>query len=305
VLATGDNGPHEERGFNPDLFDANGPLRGYKRNVYEGGVRVPLIAWSPRLIRPGTSDRPTQQTDLLPTMAELAGAPAPRDIDGRSVAPLLDGRLADTPGPPYLYWYRLDNTVTSRADYTEGGRIGRLAEAARQGQWKAVRYAPGRDRTAPDDEWQAELYDLRSDPGESTDVAATYPGVLDRLVGLMRDAWADPYDREPFGLSLDFPNVLVPDTEYTLTATLSNGSPRPWARPRLRLHAPREWSVRPISRQLARLAPGDRARYEWRVSVPAAAGASQWRSVVTADCVMDGSPLRFSAGRTFAAPVRL
>jgi arylsulfatase A-like enzyme len=305
VLVTSDNGPHEERGSNPDLFDANGPLRGYKRNLYEGGVRIPLIAWSPRRIRPGTSDRPTQQTDVLPTLADLAGAPAPTDIDGKSVAPLLNGRPGDAPKHSHLYWYRLDNVITPRANLADGGRILNLAEAARQGHWKAVRFAPGTDRTAPDDQWQAELYDLRSDPGETTDIAAAHPAVLERLVGLMRDAWADTYEREPFGLSLDFPNVLVPDTDYTVSATLGNGSARAWSRPRLRLDAPPEWSVRPITRRVpARLAPGERVRYEWRITVPPTAGAASRRSVVTARCVLNGSPLRFSAERTFLPPVR-
>ncbi len=84
LLVTSDNGPHEEGGVNPDLFDANGPLRGYKRNLYEGGVRIPLIAWGPGRVPRGTSDRPTPLTDVLPTLAELAGAPAPADVDGLS-----------------------------------------------------------------------------------------------------------------------------------------------------------------------------------------------------------------------------
>ncbi|MFC6986835.1 sulfatase-like hydrolase/transferase [Streptomyces cirratus] len=87
LLVTSDNGPHEEGGVNPDLFDANGPLRGYKRNLYEGGVRIPLIAWGPGRVRQGTSDRPTPLTDVLPTLAELGGAPAPTDVDGLSAAP--------------------------------------------------------------------------------------------------------------------------------------------------------------------------------------------------------------------------
>ncbi|WP_395108645.1 sulfatase-like hydrolase/transferase [Actinomadura sp. SCN-SB] len=308
VLVTSDNGPHEERGFNPDLFVANGGLRGYKRNLYEGGVRVPLIAWSPRRIRPGTSDRPTQQTDLLPTLAELAGAPAPRDIDGRSVAALLDGRPADTPAHPYLYWYRLDDFVTHRADLAEQGRLRRLAEAARQGRWKAVRFSPGRDRSAPDDEWKVELYDLRSDPGETADVADTHPEVAERMVAFMRDAWAEPYDREPFGLTVGYPNVLLPGTDHTLTATLSNGSARPWGRVRLRVETPRGWPVRLVSPRreaVDRLAPGEQATYEWRIRVPAAAGLARWRAVVTASCVLDGAPLRFSAERTFGLPARL
>ncbi|MER6778550.1 MULTISPECIES: arylsulfatase [unclassified Streptomyces] len=98
VLVTSDNGPHEEGGVNPDLFDANGPLRGYKRNLYEGGIRIPLIAWSPGRIGAGTTDRPTSLTDVLPTLAELGGAPAPADIDGLSAAP--PARRRPERGPP-------------------------------------------------------------------------------------------------------------------------------------------------------------------------------------------------------------
>jgi arylsulfatase A len=300
VLVTSDNGPHEEGRVNPDMFDANGPLRGYKRNMYEGGIRIPLIAWSPRLIRPGTSDRPTQQTDLLPTLAELAGAPAPRDIDGRSVARLLEGRPGDTPAHPYLYFSRRDTYVTPRADLTERQRLSRLAEAVRQDRWKAVRFAPGGDRTAPDDKWQAELYDLRSDPGETQDLAGSHPAVLGRLVALMREAWVDTYDRQPFGLSVHAPEVLRPGAAHTIAATLSNGSSRPWTGPRFRLDAPGGWQVRPVSRNdPGRLAPGAQVSCEWRVTVPATAGPAQIR--VSAQVLLDGAPLRFQATATGAA----
>ncbi|WP_119726481.1 sulfatase-like hydrolase/transferase [Thermomonospora amylolytica] len=302
VLLTSDNGPHEEGGFNPDRFDANGPLRGYKRNLYEGGVRVPLIAWSPGRIRPGATDRPTQQIDLLPTLAELAGVPAPRDIDGLSVAPLLNGRSGGAAAPGHLYWYRLDNGVTSRANRTDDGRISRAAEAVRQGDWKAVRFAPGKDRTVPDDQWQVELYDLRSDPGETTDVAAAHPAVVARLVGLMRSSWADSYEREPFGLLLEAPDILLPGVPYTITGTLANGSDRPWDGARLRLDVPADWSVRPVRRGFGRLAPGARARAEWQVTVPETTTAAEWRLTVTAHCTVGGVPLRFGTGRTFAPP---
>lgn len=188
VLVTSDNGPHEEGGFNPDLFDANGPLRGYKRNLYEGGIRVPLIAWSPGRISPGSADRPTPLIDLLPTFADLAGAPAPGGIDGRSVAPLLTG-AGPAPEHRLLYWYRNDPGSTRRANEADEGRILRLAEAARSGDFKAVRFAPGRDRTVPDEEWEVELYDVAADPGERVDVAGLYPEVAERLVAGMRAAW--------------------------------------------------------------------------------------------------------------------
>lgn len=130
VLIASDNGPHEEGGVNPDLFDANGPLRGYKRNLYEGGVRVPLIAWAPGRIAAGTtSARPTPLYDVLPTLAELAGAPAPSDIDGLSAAPVLNGAAALAPLHGHLYWYRDEQGVTQ-----PGQRAGRRqGDADRRG----------------------------------------------------------------------------------------------------------------------------------------------------------------------------
>ncbi|GAA2071531.1 sulfatase-like hydrolase/transferase [Actinomadura alba] len=303
VLVTSDNGPHEEGSFNPDLFDANGPLRGYKRNLYEGGVRIPLIAWSPGRIRPGTSDRPTQQTDLLPTLAELAGAPAPRDIDGISIASLLDGGSGSAAAAGHLYWYRLDTGVTRRANEVESGRISRAAEAVRQDGWKAVRFAPGTDRTVPDDQWQVELYDLRSDIGETTDVAAAHPEVAARLVGLMRNSWVDDYEREPFGLRLEAPEILLPGITYTITATLANGSRQIWTGGRLRLRTPREWTVRPITRDgFGRLTPGLSARAEWQVTVPEKTSATTWPLELTVTCTAGGRPLSFRAERTFVPP---
>jgi arylsulfatase A len=193
VLFTSDHGPHEEGGTNPDLFDANGPLRGYKRNLYEGGIRVPLIAWRPGTIAPGrVSERVTPLTDVLPTLAELAGAPVPRrPLDGVSAAPLLagEGEGATEEHEDHLYWYRNDPGRTPRADAEEGGRIGRLAEAVRRGRWKAIRYAPGRDRAAPDRLWDVELYDLTADPGETTDVASRHPARVAELTALMRASW--------------------------------------------------------------------------------------------------------------------
>ncbi len=192
VLVTSDNGPHEEGGTDPDLFDANGPLRGYKRNLYEGGIRVPLLAWRPGTVAAGeVNDRVTPQTDVLPTLTELAGLPAPPGVDGLSAAALLDGSGGSAPEHQGgLYWYRNDPGSTPRANAEEGGRIDRLAEAVRRGDWKAVRYAPGRERTAPDSAWGVELYDLAADPGETTDVAAEHPALVAELTAVLRASWA-------------------------------------------------------------------------------------------------------------------
>ncbi|MEU9467380.1 sulfatase-like hydrolase/transferase [Streptomyces avermitilis] len=272
VLVTSDNGPHEEGGTDPELFDGNGPLRGYKRNLYEGGIRVPLIAWSPKRVASGTTARPTPLTDLLPTLAELAGAPAPSDLDGLSLAPLLRG-TRDAARHDHLYFYRNHSGVTPRADAVDDGRARRAAEALRRGDWKAVRFAPGQDRRAPDDRWDVELYDLAKDPGEQDDLAAARPAEADALVRLMRASWTDAYERSPFGVTL---HVAGGGGEFTVTATLANGSARPWTAPRLALAASHGRRVRALDAvTTARLATGERLTVRWAVT-GAAGGSDTW-----------------------------
>ena len=93
VIFTSDNGPHKEGGHKPDFFDSNGPLKGYKRDLYEGGIRVATTAWWPGKIKPGSSSAHVAAGwDLLPTLCELAGMDKPKGIDGVSFAPTLLGQ---------------------------------------------------------------------------------------------------------------------------------------------------------------------------------------------------------------------
>ncbi|MEU5883565.1 sulfatase-like hydrolase/transferase [Spirillospora sp. NPDC047279] len=301
LIVTSDNGPHEEGGFDPDLFDANGPLRGYKRNLYEGGVRVPLIAWSPGRIGAGTSARPTQQTDLLPTLADLAGAPVPGDIDGVSAAALLTGRSggAVAPAADHLYWYRREPGSTRRANAADGGSVTRVAEAVRQGDWKAVRIAPGHDRPSSEDQWKVELYDLKSDVGEARDVAAANPAVTARLVQLIRDAWVPGFQRRGLGLTLDAPELPLPGETYEVTLTLTNGSASTWHRPKLELSLPRGWRARPAgARTRPRLAVGESFAATWQVTVPATTTAKTWPLAAEATT----TTLRFERRRSYTPP---
>jgi arylsulfatase A-like enzyme len=269
VLVASDNGPHEEGGVNPDLFDANGPLRGYKRNLYEGGVRVPLIAWWPGTVRAAVTDRVTPLTDVLPTLAELAGAPAPRDIDGLSAAALLAARPGAAPSHDFLYWYRNDPGSTSRAKAVDKGRINTLAEAVRRERWKAVRFAPARDRSVPDERWQFELYDLATDPGETTDVHAAHPELTAELTALLRASWVDDYRREGFGVRLTAPELALPGETFTVTAVFTNASAETWTQPRLRITTPEGWQARPASGRPADvLAPGQALEATWQVTAP-------------------------------------
>ncbi|NDD64767.1 MAG: arylsulfatase, partial [Acidobacteria bacterium] len=143
VLFTSDNGPHQEGGADPDFFDSNGVFRGIKRDLYEGGIRVPMIVRWPGRIRPSrVSDHPWAHWDVLPTAAAIAGAKIPEGLDGQSVLPLLQGRRLNPARP--LYW-----------EFFERG----FDQALRVGEWKALRRGA---------EGPVELYHLKTDPGETT-----------------------------------------------------------------------------------------------------------------------------------------
>jgi arylsulfatase A-like enzyme len=164
VFFTSDNGPHKEGGNDPEFFDSNGPWRGIKRDLTEGGIRVPFLARWPGRIAPGAvSDLPIAFWDFLPTAAELAGAPAPKVTDGISFAPTLLGR-AQPRRHDYLYW-----------EFHEGG----FQQAARFGEWKAIQPARGKP---------IELYHLAADPGEQLNVAAANPDTVAQAVKIFRTA---------------------------------------------------------------------------------------------------------------------
>ncbi|MET9617082.1 sulfatase-like hydrolase/transferase [Kitasatospora indigofera] len=295
VLLTSDNGPHEEGGVNPDLFDANGPLRGYKRNLYEGGIRVPLIAWAPGRIAAGETNRPTPLTDVLPTVADLGGAPAPSDIDGLSAAPLLAGG-ADSANHTHLYWFRDERGVTTRANSQDNGRATWLAEAVRKGDWKAVRFAPDRDHNLPDAQWQVELYNLAGDLGEQHNVASLNPAVVTDLVALMRASWRDTYPRRQFGLDATVPANAAPGVPFTLSATLGNAAARPWDDPLLTVTAPAGWLVRATTTTgQAQLAAGAVLTVSWEVTPPATASPGTNAALgIKASARTAGGPLTFS-----------
>jgi arylsulfatase A-like enzyme len=168
VMFTSDNGPHNEGGYNATMNNSSGPLRGTKRDLYEGGIRVPMIARWPGHIAAGQkTDLIAGHVDILPTFAALAGdsAAVPKDIDGISFAPTLLGQDSLQKKHDYLYW----------AFYERGG-----SQAVRSGHWKLVEQPYG---TPP------QLFDLSSDLGEKHDVAKEHPEVVARLVGDMRAAY--------------------------------------------------------------------------------------------------------------------
>jgi arylsulfatase A len=166
VLFTSDNGPHQEGGGDPAFFNSSGSLRGIKRDLYEGGIRVPMIArWTGTVPAGRVSDHVWAHWDLFPTLAELASAQTPKQLDGLSMTRALRGQAQ--PGHEFLYW-----------EFHERG----FQQAARTGNWKAVRLKNG----AP-----LELYDLAKDPSEQRDVASEHADVIARFETFFKSARTD------------------------------------------------------------------------------------------------------------------
>ena len=156
VMFISDNGPHREGGGDPVFFKSAGGLRGIKRDLYEGGTRVPMIAsWPGTIPAARVSDHVWAHWDVFPTLAELAGATTPAGLDGISMARGLRGQPQGA--QDFLYW-----------EFHERG----FQQAVRMGSWKAVRLT----NNGP-----LELYDLAKDPVEAHDVAVANPDVVAKI----------------------------------------------------------------------------------------------------------------------------
>ncbi len=163
VFFTSDNGPHKEGGANPEFFDSNGPLRGIKRDMYEGGIRVPMIVRWPGKVKAGkSSEQIWAHWDFLPTAAAIAGMKPPAGIDGISMLSSLLGKKQR--GHEFLYW-----------EFHERG----FEQAVRMGDWKAVRHAPTDS---------IELYNLKADVGETNNVASRHPEVMKKMEAHLNSA---------------------------------------------------------------------------------------------------------------------
>ena len=178
VFITSDNGASygvQDKGFS--LFKSNGPLRGQKGELYEGGIRVPMIVRWPGMVQAGSeSDFPWAFWDFMPTAAEIAGVPAPEGLDGISVMPAILG--TGEPKREFLYW---EFPTIDRK--TGKQRPGAMPQAVRTGEWKAIREKPG----AP-----LELYNLSNDIGEKDNVAAANPTVVKRVEEYLKTARTEP-----------------------------------------------------------------------------------------------------------------
>ncbi len=159
------------------LFDSSGLLHGKKRDMYEGGIRVPMIAWWPGHVPAGAvSNAPWYFPDVLPTLAAVAGVDAPEGLDGINVLPVILGKPQDT-SDRFFYW-----------EFYERG----YEQAVRWRNWKVIRLEPN---SPP------ELYDLSVDPGEANNVAAEHPEIVAKIEDYLKSArtessfWKAPHER--------------------------------------------------------------------------------------------------------------
>ncbi|PWK21818.1 arylsulfatase [Maribacter polysiphoniae] len=160
IIFTSDNGPHQEGGADPNYFNSNSDLRGYKRDLYEGGIRVPMITYWPRKIKPNTtSNHISAFWDFLPTVCEIAQLKTPGNIDGISYLPELLGEKQKS--HDYLYWEFLE----------QGGK-----QAVRFGDWKGIRLDMNNNAKA-----SIELYNLASDIGEEHNVAEENSEIVKKI----------------------------------------------------------------------------------------------------------------------------
>lgn len=188
VIFTSDNGPQyieggmKEQVDTGKFFNGSGPFRDYKGEMYEGGIRVPMIArWPGQVAAGAVSSFPWAFWDVLPTLAELAGAPAPKGIDGISMVPLLiDAERAGRPQQKheFMYWEfprYIDRQGTFVKEVPK--------QAVRMGDWKAVRPRPN---------GPLELYNLKDDIGESRNVADAHPEVMKKIQEYLKTARTEP-----------------------------------------------------------------------------------------------------------------
>jgi arylsulfatase A-like enzyme len=178
VLFTSDNGGHQEGGHSPKFFEDMGPLRGHKRDLYEGGIRVPLIVrWPGHTLAGSESAHVGYFGDFFATAAKVAGVAPPPGLDSVSLVPSFDASLGPQTEGDYLYW-----------EFHERGS----AQAVRMGDWKGV--------IQPLGSGHVELYNLATDLGETTDVSAAHPEIVEKIVSIARKAHSPSQlwpDRDP------------------------------------------------------------------------------------------------------------
>ncbi len=168
IIFSSDNGPHREGGADPDFFQSSGGFKGIKRDLYEGGIRVPFLArWPGKITAGSQSDFIGAFWDILPTLADLSGDQLDKPIDGLSFVNALFNRDQQQQHP-YLYWEL----------HEQGGK-----QAICYGNWKGVRLNVDKDRNGP-----IELYDLSVDKKEQHNLASEHGDVVDQISAFMKEA---------------------------------------------------------------------------------------------------------------------
>ncbi|TRX70385.1 arylsulfatase [Carboxylicivirga sp. M1479] len=166
VVFSSDNGPHKEGGADPDFFNSNGGLKGYKRDLYEGGIRMPMIVRWPNKIKANSkTEHVSAFWDVMPTLADVAGTELPEKIDGISFLPELLGE--DQKQHDHLYW----------EFHEQGGK-----KAVRKGKWKAVKL-----NCFDEEKTTIELYDLSVDFEERNNLANDYPKIVVDMKAIMEN----------------------------------------------------------------------------------------------------------------------
>ena len=167
IIFTSDNGPHKEGGADPAFFNSSGGLHGIKRDVYEGGIRVPFIAvWKGKIKAGSISSFSGAFWDMFPTFQQLAGVKNTYHTDGISILPALFQK--PQPSHEYLYWEFHEN----------GGR-----QAVRLGKWKGVRLNVNTIENP-----STELYNLETDTAEEHNLAAQFPDIVKKMDEIMQQA---------------------------------------------------------------------------------------------------------------------
>ena len=172
IVFSSDNGPHKEGGADPDFFDSNGIYRGFKRDLYEGGIRVPLIVvWPGHVALGSETDQICAFWDYPSTFAEIAGGSV-IDGDGISFLPTLEGRPDDQQQHDYLYFSFMEMNGS---------------QAVRKGPWKLIELQIRSGNPV------FELYNIDNDPSETNNVAESHPEIVEELKSIMEEAYiADP-----------------------------------------------------------------------------------------------------------------
>ncbi|WP_439481048.1 arylsulfatase [Cyclobacterium plantarum] len=167
IVFTSDNGPHLEGGADPDFFDSNGPFQGYKRDLHEGGIHVPMIASWPAKVKAGSqTDHISAFWDILPTFADLIGVELEKSVDGISFLPTLLGE-GQQEAHDHLYW----------EFHEQGGK-----QAIRKGKWKGIKL------NVFEGNEDILLFDLENDPGEKNDLSEAHPELVTEIKALMEES---------------------------------------------------------------------------------------------------------------------